>query len=94
MSRELEIKVVVNEPNKLSIRIRGEDHTLLNLLTEELNKLENVTFAAYRQEHPLTGEYVLTIVTDGKIEPLDALKEASENLKRLFEGLLKQVRKG
>ncbi len=93
MSHKLEIKVVDNEPNKLSMRIKGEDHTLLNLLTEELNKLEHVTFAAYRQEHPLTGEYVLTIMTDGKIAPLDALKEASENLKKLFEGLLQQVQK-
>ncbi|MCS7104148.1 MAG: hypothetical protein NZ954_01095 [Thermofilaceae archaeon] len=92
MSDKLELIVVRDEINKLTLRIKGEDHTLLNLLVEELNKDANVTFAAYRLEHPLTGEYTLTIFTDGNKKPVDALMEAVERVKGTFQELLRQWR--
>lgn len=93
MAEELQIIVERAEANRLTLRIRGEDHTLLNLLTDELNRDPHVAFAAYRQEHPLTGEYVLSIVTDGSESPLDALKGAVERAKAVFEKLLEDWRR-
>lgn len=90
MSEELKTMIVRNEPNRLTIRVQGEDHTLLNLLTEELQKDESVVFAAYREEHPLTREYTLTIITDGSKAPFDALAEAAARIKELFEDLREQ----
>ena len=90
MGEGLRITVLRNEPNRLALRIKGEDHTILNLLVEELNKDRSVVFAAYRLEHPLTSEYNLTIVTDGSKSPFDALAEAAARIKALFEGLRDQ----
>jgi len=93
VSERPEVVVVRSEPNRLTLRIRGEDHTLLNLLVEELNRDSSVAFAAYRQEHPLTGEYTLTIVTDGTKTPLQALVEAAGRAREVFESILEQWRK-
>jgi len=87
VGEELRVTVLRSEPNRLTLRIVGEDHTLLNLLVEELNKDSSVAFAAYRQEHPLTGEYTLTVVTDGSKTPLQALTEACVRIKELFTEL-------
>ena len=92
MAEELQVIVERAEPNRLTLRLRGEDHTILNLIVDELNKDSHVAFAAYRQEHPLTPDYVLTIVTDGSESALDALKAAVERAKSLFEKLLEEWR--
>ncbi|MEM0226726.1 MAG: RpoL/Rpb11 RNA polymerase subunit family protein [Thermofilaceae archaeon] len=90
MGEELKISILRNEPNRLTLKVQGEDHTLLNLLTEELQKDGSVVIAAYREEHPLTREYTLTIITDGSKAPFDALAEAAARLKELFEELRDQ----
>lgn len=90
MSEKLKVVVLHDEPKRLTVRMKGEDCTVLNLLVEELNRDEHVKFAAYRLEHPLTGEYTLTIVTDGVKAPLDALKDASNRARSVLESLLEQ----
>jgi DNA-directed RNA polymerase subunit L len=92
VAEELQISVERAEPNRLTLRLRGEDHTLLNLIVDELNRDEHVAFAAYRQEHPLTDEYVLTVVTDGGESALEALKAAVARAKTVFEKLLREWR--
>jgi len=92
VAEELQISVEKGEPNRLTLRLRGEDHTLLNLIVDELNRDEHVAFAAYRQEHPLTDEYVLTVVTDGGESALEALKAAVARAKTVFEKLLEEWR--
>lgn len=92
MAEELQISVERAEPNRLTLRLRGEDHTLLNLIVDELNRDEHVAFAAYRQEHPLTDEYMLTVVTDGGESALEALKAAVARAKTVFEKLLEEWR--
>lgn len=93
VSGKLEIAVVRNEENRLNLRIKGEDHALLSVLVEELNKDPKVVFAAYKMEHPLTDTYLLTVITDGSKSPLDAIREASEKVKAVFIELLRQVPK-
>ena len=90
MAEELQIVVEKAEPNRLTLRLRGEDHTLLNLVVDELNRDKHVAFAAYRQKHPLTEEYMLTVVTDGGENALEALKAAVARAKTVFEKLLEE----
>lgn len=92
MAEELQIIIEKAEPNKLTLRLRGEDHTLLNLIVDELNRDNHVAFAAYRQEHPLTDEYLLTVVTDGGESALEALKAAVARARTVFEKLLEEWR--
>jgi DNA-directed RNA polymerase subunit L len=92
VAEELQIIIEKAEPNKLTLRLRGEDHTLLNLIVDELNRDNHVAFAAYRQEHPLTDEYLLTVVTDGGESALEALKAAVARARTVFEKLLEEWR--
>lgn len=94
VSEELEVEVERMEPNRLTVKVKGEDHTVFNVLVEELNRDEHVVFAAYKQLHLLTGEYMLTVVTDGEEEPLTALRSACERLKDIYVRLLDQLAQG
>jgi len=91
MAEGLLVEVESESREKLVIRVRGEDHTLLNILIEELNRDPRVEFAAYSQAHPLTGEYKFSLITDGSITPLEALEGACERLKALFTEVLNQL---
>lgn len=50
--------------NTLSLDIPNEDHTLGNLVKEELLQDERVTFAGYRKHHPLINQIELKVQTD------------------------------
>ncbi|MEM1508529.1 MAG: DNA-directed RNA polymerase subunit L [Thermofilaceae archaeon] len=93
MSKNLEITVVRNEENRLDLKVKGEDHALLNVLVEKLNEDPKVVFAAYKRDHPLADSYSLTVITNEGKSPLDALKEALEKVRNIFEELVEQVPK-
>ncbi len=86
----VEVEVVSFTKNKLEVRIRGEGHTLLNMLVDELNSDPGVT-AAYRVEHPLMDVAYLFISTDGSKSPLDALTEAAARLGEKLASLKRQL---
>lgn len=90
MAEEVSVEVVKFSNNVLELKVRGEGHTLLNLLVDELNRDPRVT-AAYRVEHPLLNIAYFIVKTDGTVNPLDALKEARERLKAKLEAFRKQV---
>ncbi|RLF06248.1 MAG: DNA-directed RNA polymerase subunit L [Thermoprotei archaeon] len=94
VSEELEVEVERSEPTRLTVKVRGEDHTIFNVLVEELNRDKHVVFAAYKQLHPLTGEYTFTVVTDGEEEPIEAIRSACERLKEVYSSLLSQLTRG
>jgi len=87
----LQVRVEVATEQELTVSLQGEDHTILNVLVEELNKDPRVEMAAYEQAHPLTGEYRLTVKTRDEASPLEALRTACERLKKIYENLLEQV---
>ncbi|RLE78565.1 MAG: DNA-directed RNA polymerase subunit L [Thermoprotei archaeon] len=74
----------------MEAKIRGEGHTLLNMIVDELNRNPHVTYAAYSVDHPLVNEARLIVTTDGSIDPLDALTKASSNLKSFLKELREQ----
>lgn len=62
------------------MKIEREDHTLANLLRNQLLKDEKVIFAAYKVEHPLFANFVLRIQTEDDYSPREALKNACSGL--------------
>ncbi|MEM0087892.1 MAG: RpoL/Rpb11 RNA polymerase subunit family protein, partial [Thermofilum sp.] len=82
----LQVEVVSYAKDRLEVRLRGEGHTILNMLVDELNSDPRVT-AAYRIEHPLVDVAYLFIATDGSKTPLDALTEAAVRLHEKIEAL-------
>ena len=78
------LKIVKREGNVLVAELEGEDHTLANLLAKYLIRVDGVKYASYHIPHPLVGQPVLRVVTDGKLDPLEALEIT---LKRIIEDL-------
>lgn len=67
-------------PNCIIIKFEREDHTLGNLLRQELVSDERVLFAAYKIEHPLFANFVMRLQTEDNYNPRDALKDACNRL--------------
>ncbi len=88
---ELQIRVLKHDQGRIEMEIRGEGHTLLNLLVSELNKNPHVT-AAYRIEHPLLGIARLSVRTDGNITPLEAIRSAIGTLSEALEYLRRRFK--
>ncbi len=70
----MEIKVIEKSNNKLKIEIRGESHTLLNLLRKNLWALD-VEQAAYMIEHPYLSEPEIIVKSKN---PLKSLHDATQ----------------
>lgn len=82
-TKKIEIKILNYSDDLLEFEIDGETHTLLNPLRMELLNIDGVTFAAYKILHPLFDKARFIVRTDkAKIKALDALKLATENIKR------------
>ncbi|MFT4304122.1 MAG: RpoL/Rpb11 RNA polymerase subunit family protein [Candidatus Woesearchaeota archaeon] len=92
----MEIEILEESKNKIHFKIKGEDHTILNLLKEELWNDKNVKIAAYRMDHPLIGIPEMTVeVTQGneaKKAIIDAVKRLDKKLDKVkdeFKSALK-----
>ncbi|KAF2863470.1 DNA-directed RNA polymerase II subunit RPB11a, partial [Piedraia hortae CBS 480.64] len=60
-------------PNTCIFTFEKEDHTLLNLMTCQLQKSPNVLFAAYNISHPLFPVGRMRVQTNGTVSPRMAL---------------------
>lgn len=74
-------------PNGLVVKINDENHTLGNLIKEQLDTEDHVIFAGYRIIHPLKKEMILRVRTDGVITPQQALQHALRHLGESFRHL-------
>ena len=79
------------EDNVLEFNIDGEDHTLMNLLREQLSELPEVQFAAYK----LLPHYrpIFYVRTQPNENPIDIVSVASNNIITHCKNLIKQVNK-
>lgn len=89
----MELELVRKDGGSLLVKIIGEDHTLCNLLREELYKDENVISAAYTIEHPLTEPPKFYVKTKKGKSPERALADAADRIAGQFEDLHKQLQK-
>ncbi|HDI46311.1 MAG TPA: DNA-directed RNA polymerase subunit L [Candidatus Methanomethylia archaeon] len=86
----------VEEENYLEVEIKGEDHTVGNLLRTLLLEDPSVRYAGYRVDHPLVGNLVVAVRTDGSKSPVQAIVEALERaearVKEFKEAFMKAER--
>jgi DNA-directed RNA polymerase subunit L len=86
----MEIKIAELRDEFARIKIRGEDHTFLNLLQHFLLEVEGVVMAKYNIPHPLLEEAELVIRTNS-ISPIEAIKNANEMIIKECDELLRTL---
>ena len=77
--------------NVLEFNIDGEDHTLLNLLREQLSELPQVQFAAYKYLPNNRPKFFVR--TEPNENPIDIVNLASQNIIEHCDKLIKQIKK-
>ncbi len=87
----MNVEILEKTSSKLKIRVKGETHTLLNLIVKEGEENPDIEFIGYYVPHPLKDEAELTIKTRGK-EPMETLREELEKTSKKFEELRKKLR--
>ncbi len=76
----MDIKILEESKGKLKIEIVGANHTLCNVLKEELTKDNKVKLASYKIEHPLVSNPEFIIEGDDpKKSMLSSLKKVAKN---------------
>jgi len=89
----MEVNVLKEEKNIIEIELKGEGHTLANLLRSELWNNNDIEIASYNLKHPIASSPILALsVSKGK--PKKAIQEAVESLKaktKEFKNLLKKL---
>jgi len=98
-TKELKVKILRYSKDFLEFEVDGETHTFLNPLRMELLEIDGVTFAAYKIVHPLVDKARFVVRTNPeKIDALEALKIAKENLKKkavvLIDRMLEAIKEG
>ncbi len=88
----MEIEVEEVGPSEIRVVIKGETHTLLSPIVEELNARDDVEFAGYDVPHPLKEEGVIFLRVRDGLDPRKILREAVEKLIKEYEGLEKSFR--
>ena len=86
----MDVDIIREEKNELEISVVGEG-TLIALLREYLLQDEDVAFAAFKQEHPLTDRYFLLVRTK-KGKPREALVRALERIKSDINAFRKEIK--
>ena len=70
------IKILNKTANEIEFEIEDESHGVCNALRHILMQDEDVEYAVYNIDHPLTGKPIMTIKTK-EGNPKDALKRAA-----------------
>lgn len=86
------VEILEKEEHSLKLKVEGEKHTLFSPLRKELVSDEDVTFAAYRAEHPLLESIILEVKTKTK-SPLQAIEEAIERMQQKFTTIKQEFEK-
>lgn len=88
----MEIKVLSEEKDFIELEIKDETHTFCNVLRDELTRHDEVSFSAYKIEHPLVSQPVLIVKTkEGK--PRKALEKAVSSLKAEIKSIRNATKK-
>ncbi|MDG5759397.1 DNA-directed RNA polymerase subunit L [Natronococcus sp. A-GB1] len=80
----MELRVTESSETELSIEIAGEDHTFMNVLKGTLLEREDIAAATYDVNPEQSGgqtEPILTIKTEGGVDPLEALEAAAADVR-------------
>jgi DNA-directed RNA polymerase subunit L len=72
----MEMNILSNTENELEVELKGETHTLLNMLKDLLIKDKRVEVVFYDMKHVSISDPILYIKTDGT-NPIEVLKDAA-----------------
>ena len=86
-----EFRIVRRTDKELLIEMRGEDHTLGNLIAKEALKHPEVTYAAYRIPHPLQDKLELYISVKEGSDPIKVLEDICNRIKEYLEEFRREV---
>ena len=75
----MELNILSKTENELEVELKGETHTLLNMLKELLIKDERVEIAFYDIKHVSISDPILYIKTDGT-NPIEVLKDTASRI--------------
>ncbi|XP_022643446.1 DNA-directed RNA polymerase II subunit RPB11-a-like isoform X2 [Varroa jacobsoni] len=78
--KKITIEKDTKVPNASIFTINKEDHTLGNMIRAQLLKDPLVTFAGYKNPHPLEHKILLRVQTTPDSTPVEALKSAINDL--------------
>ena len=91
----MEIKVLEKTDSSIKFRVQGGTQSVLNLIKEEADSFDEVSFAGFVMEHPLEKSSIFVMKTEGKdaektlkkiIEKTESdLKEAKKELNSVFK---------
>ncbi len=87
----MEIKIIEEKKNHITLKVLGEGHTLCNAVKQELLNDEHIKIATYAVSHPLIQEAQFIIETDG-LDPKKAISAAIKRLDKNLEKLGKQAK--
>jgi DNA-directed RNA polymerase subunit L len=82
----MELKFLEDKKNRIVVEVKGETHTFISALTDELWNDDSVKVAAYRIDHPLIGVPRIIVETTGE-SATEALSKAVQRLKKKIETL-------
>merc|ERR1719461_509191 len=66
-----------------------EDHTLGNLIRDELLRDKSVLFAGYKCPHPLRYDMIIKVRTQGDKTPTEAVQQSLKSLKNQLKNFEK-----
>ncbi|AKB13155.1 MAG: DNA-directed RNA polymerase subunit L [Methanosarcina thermophila] len=72
----MELNILSKTDNELEVELKGETHTLLNLLRDSLIRDKRVEVAFYDMKYVSISDPILYIRTDGT-NPIEVLKDAA-----------------
>ena len=88
----MELKTLKKTKNEVELEVIDENETILNPITHILLENDDVEYATYLAEHPLSNKRQLFIRMK-KGSPYDALKKAVETLLKEAKDFKKQIEK-
>ena len=74
----MELSVIEETPKRFVFEVKGQDHTLFNLIKSKLWENKHVKVATYNIAHPLVGVPRMIVETDGEAKPRKVVSDASE----------------
>jgi len=87
----MEIEVLREDSEGFEVKVGGEDHTFLNLLTTFLQGNEKVEYAAYKVDHPLVSEprlfFKLKDLSAEEDVPVESIKGVGPKTRELLHGI-------
>lgn len=87
-------KIDSNIINKNTIRIKLENinYTIGNVINDYMQENENIIFSSIIKHNQLVNDIVLTISTNGKMKPMDALYDTIKHVTKIYDNIEEQLK--